>query len=110
LRKRDGPQEKVQSHWNYACFCLQGGIFVHDAAAGGSGDQTLGIQMRKCALFLAVVMVATAPTVALAAKKKAAAPKKYDTTSANMNESGQRLVRNMWLLPVEAWNASVKKK
>jgi len=66
--------------------------------------------MRKCALFLAVLMVATAPTVALAAKKKAAAPKKYDTTPANMNEAGQRFVRNMWMLPADAWNASAKRK
>lgn len=66
--------------------------------------------MRKCALFIAVVMVASAPTMALAAKKKAAAaPKKYDTNAANMNDSSQRLVRNMWMLPVTAWNASVKK-
>jgi hypothetical protein len=100
----------VQSRWNYACFSLQSGIFVHDAGAGGSGDQTLGIQMRKCALFIAVVMVATAPTVALAAKKKAAGPKKYDTTSANQNESGQRFMRAMWMLPADAMNAAAKKK
>jgi hypothetical protein len=66
--------------------------------------------MRKCALFLAVVMVATAPTVALAAKKKAAAPKKYDTNAANMNDSAQRFVRAMWMLPSDAMNAAAKKK
>jgi len=42
-----------------------------------------------------MLMVATAPTVAFAAKKKAAAkPKVYSTTAANMNESSARLVRD----------------
>ncbi len=51
--------------------------------------------MRKGALLLAMLMVATAPTVAFAAKKKAAPkPKVYTTTAANMNESSQRLVRD----------------
>ena len=50
--------------------------------------------MRKGALLLAVLMVATAPTVAFAQKKAAAKPKVYSTTAANMNESSQRLVRD----------------
>ena len=52
-------------------------------------------KMRKGALLLAVLMVATAPTVAFAAKKKTAPkPKVYSTTAANMNESSARLVRD----------------
>ena len=50
-------------------------------------------KMRKGALLLAVLMLATAPTVAFAAKK-AAGPKKYDTKADNMNESSARLVRD----------------
>lgn len=78
---------------------------------GDPVDQTLGIHMRKCALFIAVVMVATAPTVAFAAKKKAAAPKKYDTNAANMNDSNQRFVRAVWSLPGQVWvSATTPKK
>jgi hypothetical protein len=52
-------------------------------------------KMRKGALLLAMLMLATAPTVAFAAKKKAAPkPKVYSTTAANMNESSARLVRD----------------
>ena len=54
--------------------------------------------MRKSALLLAVLMVATAPTMAFAAKKKAPkappAPAKYSTTPANSNESSMRIVRD----------------
>ena len=54
--------------------------------------------MRKSALLLAVLMVATAPTMAFAAKKKAPkappAPAKYSTTPANSNESSARIVRD----------------
>ena len=42
--------------------------------------------------------------MALAAKKKAApAPKKYDTTAANMNDSARRFVGAAWSLPGQAW-------
>lgn len=52
--------------------------------------------MRKGALLLSILMVASAPTVAFAAKKKAGpAPKKvYSTNADNMNESSARLVRD----------------
>jgi hypothetical protein len=53
--------------------------------------------MRKGALLLAVLMVASAPTMALAAKKKMkapAGPEKYSTTPANSNESSMRVVRD----------------
>ncbi len=53
--------------------------------------------MRKGALLLAVLMAASAPTAAFAAKKKAkapAAPAKYSTTPANSNESSMRILRD----------------
>ena len=54
--------------------------------------------MRKGALLLAVLMVASAPTMAFAAKKKAPkappAPAKYSTTPANSNDSSMRVVRD----------------
>ena len=52
--------------------------------------------MRKGTLLLAVLMVVSAPTLAFAAKKKAApaAPAKYSTTSANANESSMRVLRD----------------
>ncbi len=57
--------------------------------------------MRKLALIVAVAMVATAPTAALAAKKKAG-PKVYDTTAANQNESAGRFIKDAF------WNIGVK--
>lgn len=55
--------------------------------------------MRKGALLLAIMMAASAPTAAFAAKKKAApkapaGPAKYSTTPANSNESSARVVRD----------------
>lgn len=54
--------------------------------------------MRKGALLLAILIAASAPTAAFAAKKKAAkappAPAKYSTTPANSNESSMRVVRD----------------
>ncbi|MGE3148929.1 MAG: hypothetical protein AB7K04_07670 [Pseudorhodoplanes sp.] len=50
--------------------------------------------MRKSALLLAVLMAASVPTMALAAKKKAPAPAKYSTTKENSNESSARIVRD----------------
>ena len=76
---------------------MQNGIFMRGLRYRGNPVmQTPGdSKMRKGALLLAVLMVATAPTVAFAAKKKAAAkPKVYTTTAANMNESSARLVRD----------------
>ena len=52
--------------------------------------------MRKGAMLLAIVMLASAPTVAFAAKKKAApAPTKWDTTAANSNDNTARFFQAM---------------
>jgi hypothetical protein len=62
--------------------------------------------MRKIALIVAVAVAATAPTAAFAAKKSAK-PKVYDTTAANQNDSGYRLVRDgVWNLGLKgpAWS------
>jgi hypothetical protein len=53
--------------------------------------------MRKSALLLAAVMIAAAPTAALAAKK-AKAP-------ANPNAAGQKLVYNAMMQPYYAWQS-----
>lgn len=61
--------------------------------------------MRKVALLLAFAMAASAPTAAFAAKKKAApAPKVYDTTAANQNDSAARFVRAGF------WNLGLKQE
>ena len=87
---------------------MQNGVFVRGLRYRGNPVmQTPGdSKMRKGALLLAVLMVATAPTVAFAAKKKAAPkPKVYTTTAANMNESSARLVRDgfaQFLVPTQS--------
>jgi hypothetical protein len=88
-------QKALQSREKPGCSCLQNGIFMRGLRYRGNPVmQTPGdSKMRKGALLLAVLMVATAPTVAFAAKK-AAGPKKYDTKADNMNESSARLVRD----------------
>jgi hypothetical protein len=53
--------------------------------------------MRKSALLLAAVMIAAAPTAALAAKK-AKAP-------ADPNAAGQKLVYNAMMQPYYAWQS-----
>jgi opacity protein-like surface antigen len=53
--------------------------------------------MRKSALLLAAVMIAAAPTAALAAKK-AKAP-------ADPNAAGQKLVYNALMQPYYAWQS-----
>jgi hypothetical protein len=53
--------------------------------------------MRKSALLLAAVMIAAAPTAALAAKK-AKAP-------ADPNAAGQKLVYNGLMQPYYAWQS-----
>lgn len=53
--------------------------------------------MRKSALLLAAVMIAAAPTAALAAKK-AKAP-------ADPNAAGQKLVTNAMMQPYYAWQS-----
>jgi hypothetical protein len=61
--------------------------------------------MRKTAFLLAVIMAATAPTMALAAKKKAkVAPKPavYDTTADNQMESSGRFLKAAF------WNLVLK--
>ena len=72
--------------------------------------------MRKGALLLAILMVASAPTAAFAAKKKApkapAGPAKYSTTPANSNESSARLVSNgvsQIFVPFQSLAAAPKK-
>jgi hypothetical protein len=82
------------------------------ASAGETGDETnVGVShMRKGALLLAVLMVAAAPSAALAAKKKAkapAAPAKFDTTKTNSNEASARFVRDGLMQPQKAWDATV---
>lgn len=57
--------------------------------------------MRKGALVLALVMVATAPTAALAAKK--AAPK-------DPNWAGQKFFYELSMQPVYAWQGVVAPK
>jgi hypothetical protein len=58
--------------------------------------------MRKIAILVAVAVAASAPTAAFAAKKKAPAPKVYDTTAANQNESAGRFVKDM------VWNLGLR--
>lgn len=53
--------------------------------------------MRKSALLLAAVMIAAAPTAALAAKK-AKAP-------TDPNAAGQKLVYNAFMQPYYAWQS-----
>lgn len=68
--------------------------------------------MRKIAILVAVAMAATAPTAAFAAKKKAAAPKVYDTTAANQNESAWRFLKDgVWNLGLKgpAWSKQAAK-
>jgi hypothetical protein len=68
--------------------------------------------MRKLALIVAVAAIAAAPTAALAAKKKAAGPKVYDTTAANQNDSAYRFFRDgVWNLGLRgpAWSKQAAK-
>ncbi len=67
----------------------------------------MGIEkMRKGALLLALIMVAAAPTAALAAKKKAPAkPMMYSTTPANSNEMSMKFVRSGLMQPMMAWQS-----
>ena len=52
--------------------------------------------MRKGAMLLAILMLASAPTAAFAAKKKAPpAPTKWDTTAANSNDNTARFFQAM---------------
>jgi hypothetical protein len=51
--------------------------------------------MRKGAMLLAIVMLASAPTVAFAAKKAPPAPTKWDTTPANSNDNTARFFQAM---------------
>jgi len=53
--------------------------------------------MRKSALFLAIAMIAAAPSVALAAKKGA--------QPADPNAAGKKFVREAVMQPVYAWQA-----
>jgi hypothetical protein len=69
--------------------------------------------MRKGALLLAIMMVASAPTVAFAAKKKAAAPAgpaKYSTTPANSNESSARVFRDGMMQIFVPWQSLAVKR
>jgi hypothetical protein len=65
--------------------------------------------MRKGALLLAILMVASAPTAAFAAKKKAAkapaGPMKYSTTPANSNESSARVFRDGMMQIFVPWQS-----
>lgn len=54
--------------------------------------------MRKGALLLALVMLAAAPTAALAAAKKAKAP-------SDPNAAGQKLVYAAMMQPYYAWQS-----
>ena len=66
---------------------------------GKSGDN----HMRKCALVLAIVMIAAAPTAAFAAKKKAAAP-------ADPNAPAKKFVTEGLMQPVYAWQSATGQK
>jgi hypothetical protein len=66
---------------------------------GKSGEN----HMRKCALALAIVMIAAAPTAALAAKKKAAAP-------ADPNAPAKKFVTEGFMQPVYAWQSATGQK
>jgi hypothetical protein len=60
---------------------------------GNPGDaNTWESKMRKNALLLAVLMLATAPAVALAAQTETARPKNYDTNAAS-TQSHMRLAQ-----------------
>ena len=56
--------------------------------------------MRKSALILAAMMIAAAPTAALAAKKGA--------QPADPNAAGKKFVREAVMQPVYAWQAMTK--
>jgi hypothetical protein len=58
--------------------------------------------MRKSALILAIVMIAAAPTAALA-KKKAAAP-------ADPNAASKKFVYEGLMQPVYAWQSATGQK
>jgi hypothetical protein len=60
--------------------------------------------MRKCALALAIMMIAAAPTAALAAKKKAAA------APADLNAPAKKFVYEGFMQPVYAWQAASGQK
>ena len=68
--------------------------------------------MRKGALLLAVLIAASAPTAAFAAKKKAKAPPapaKYSTTPANSNESSMRVLTDGLGQILVPWQSLAKK-
>ena len=65
---------------------------------GKSGEN----HMRKCALVLAIVMIAAAPTAALT-KKKAAAP-------ADPNAPAKKFVYEGFMQPVYAWQSATGQK
>ena len=60
--------------------------------------------MRKCALALAIMMIAAAPTAALAAKKKAAA------APADLNAPAKKFVNEGFMQPVYAWQSATGQK
>ena len=60
--------------------------------------------MRKCALVLAIIMIAAAPTAALAAKKKAAA------APADLNAPAKKFVTEGFMQPVYAWQSATGQK
>ncbi|HKY85796.1 MAG TPA: hypothetical protein VJL90_03445 [Pseudorhodoplanes sp.] len=62
--------------------------------------------MRKCALVLAIVMIAAAPTAAFAAKKKAAAP----AAPADLNAPAKKFVTEGFMQPVYAWQSATGQK
>jgi hypothetical protein len=63
--------------------------------------------MRKCALALAIVMIAAAPTAALAAKKKAAAA---PAAAADPNAPAKKFVYEGFMQPVYAWQSATGQK
>jgi hypothetical protein len=75
----------------------QAAAFMHDPPRPGQpAVQTLGTSMRKSALVLALVMIASAPTAALAQKAKA---------PADPNAAGKKLVYSAAMQPYYAWQS-----
>jgi hypothetical protein len=71
---------------------------------GIPGHQTLGDFMKKLALLVAVAVAAAAPSVAFAAKKKAAQP----AAATDLNANSKKFVRDLSMQPVYALRSATQ--
>jgi hypothetical protein len=97
LRTGDGASQWLETSGKQGFSHSQAAAFMHDRRRTGStgGFKLWGLQMRKGALLLALVMIAAAPTAALAAKK-AKAP-------ADPNAGGKKFVYELTMQPYYVW-------